>query len=92
MRQATESLFMTVIVFNQRVKHGMLDFIPNKVNYGMADDAASFFVSAGWASATDEAADITYREDEIEFDAETRFANTARAGQLVIHDGDHGAE
>ncbi len=40
---------MGVIVFNQRVKHGRLDFHPT-IPYGFEDpDAAPYFKACGWA-------------------------------------------
>ena len=57
---------MQVITFNQRVKQGAFDFIPTAVNYGMGDDAAAFFIAAGWASASDGDPHITYGDGEGE--------------------------
>lgn len=83
------------IQFNQRVKHGRLDFHPG-VAYGFEDpDAAPYFIAAGWASdCGDTPAAVIISLAEIDIDPLTRVAGTgqfvlpeAAEAHLVAHDG-----
>lgn len=83
------------ITFNQRVKHGRLDFHPG-VTYAFEDpDAAPYFIAAGWASDSgDGEAAVTISLAEIDIDPLTRVAATgafvlpaAAEAHLAAHDG-----
>lgn len=66
---------MDVIKFNQRVKHGRLDFHP-KLVYGFEDpDAAPYFKACGWAEDSDEEPDVTISIDELDIDPVTVFGH-----------------
>lgn len=82
------------IEFNQRVKHGRLDFHPG-VAYDFEDaDAAPYFIAAGWAATTSAPAAVTIGIDELDIDPLTRSAETgayvlpeAAQAHLDRHDG-----
>lgn len=75
---------MNTIVFNQRVKHGRLDFHPG-VAYGFEDvDAAPFFKACGWASDSADTPAVIISQDELDIDPETTFADGPKRGRRVL--------
>lgn len=54
--------------FNQRVKHGGLDFHPGVVYRFDDPDAGPYFKATGWADDTDDDPDVTISIDEIDID------------------------
>jgi len=76
------------VIFNQRVRHGKVDFHPGPV-YAFEDpDAEPYFVAAGWASTTGDAPTVTISLDEIDIDPATIFGDGPRKGKRVI-EGDN---
>ena len=62
---------MDVIVFNQRAKHGRLDFYPT-IPYGFEDpDAAPYFKACGWVEDSDQAPLAIFSVDELDIDPDT---------------------
>ena len=62
---------MDVIAFNQRVKHGRLDFHPT-IPYGFEDpDAAPYFKACGWAEDSDQTPLAIFSVDELDIDPDT---------------------
>jgi hypothetical protein len=77
---------MDVIVFNQRVKHGRLDFHPT-IAYGFEDpDAAPYFTACGWASASTDEPAVTITLEELDIDPCTIFGDGANKGKFVMPD------
>lgn len=72
------------LIFNQRVKHGKLDFHP-KVVYQFEDpDAPVYFKAMGWASETSETPDVTISLAECDIDPDTVFADGPNKGRKVM--------
>ncbi len=77
---------MDVIVFNQRVRHGRLDFHP-VVKYGFEDpDAAPYFKACGWAADGSGTPDLTIGIDEIDIDPCTVWGAGPDKGKFVMPD------
>lgn len=75
---------MDVIVFNQRVRHGRLDFHP-VVKYGFEDpDAVPYFKACGWASDAAGAPDVSISIDEIDIDPCTIWGAGDNKGKFVM--------
>lgn len=75
---------MDVIVFNQRVKHGVLDFHPGVV-YGFEDpEAAPYFKAMGWANDGASEPALIIGIDELDIDPETIFADGPHKGRRVL--------
>lgn len=75
---------MDVIVFNQRVKHGRLDFHPT-IAYGFDDpDAAPYFTACGWASASTDDPVVIISIEELDIDPCTIFGDGANKGKFVM--------
>lgn len=75
---------MDVIVFNQRVKHGRLDFHPT-IAYGFEDaDAAPYFTACGWASVSTDEPVVTISIEELDIDPCTIFGDGANKGKFVM--------
>lgn len=72
-----------MITFNSPTKHGAHSFAPG-VSYSFEPDVEHYFVSAGWATATDDAAVMTV--DDVHIDPETIFGSGPRKGELVVTD------
>jgi hypothetical protein len=80
-----------LITFNQRVKHGRLDFHP-KLVYGFEDpDAAPYFKRCGWAIDVpdDQEPDVVVTMDELDIDPLTVFGHDhdelgRKRGQFVM--------
>lgn len=75
---------MDTIVFNQRVKHGRLDFHAGVVYGFEAVDAAPFFKACGWAIDSFEQPAVIINQDEIDIDPETTFADGPNRGRRVL--------
>lgn len=73
------------ILFNQRVKHGALDFHPVAYEFENPDHA-EYFKAAGWAADTDLEPVMTIGADEIHIDPETTFGSGERKGEKVLAD------
>lgn len=72
---------MDVVIFNQRVKHGTLDFHPT-IPYGFEDpDAAPYFKACGWASDSSDAPVAVFSIDEIDIDPETTILTGDNSGK-----------
>ncbi len=70
--------------FDDRVKHGKIDFHPG-VTYAFEDpDAVPYFVAAFGAKKTKDAATVTIGLDEIDIDPETIFGSGERKGEKVL--------
>lgn len=70
--------------FNQRVKHGKLDFHP-KVVYGFEDpDAPVYFKAMGWAAETSEKPEVTITIGELDIDPDTVFGDGPNKGRKVM--------
>jgi len=75
---------MDVIVFNQRVKHGRLDFHPT-IPYGFEDpDAAPYFKACGWAEDSSDAPLVTISIEEIDIDPCTIWADGPNKWRFVM--------
>lgn len=75
---------MDAIVFNQRVKHGRLDFHPT-IAYGFEDpDAAPYFKACGWAEDSSDAPLVTISIEEIDIDPCTIWADGPNKWRFVI--------
>lgn len=78
---------MDAFIFNQRVKHGRLDFHPTVV-YGFEDpDAAPYFAALGFGEASESDPIVIISAAELEIDPETVLASSnygERRGQRVI--------
>lgn len=70
--------------FNQRVKHGKLDFHPGVV-YGFDDsDAEPYFTALGWADKTADAVQVQLTKGEIDIDPDTVFGTGPNLGKKVL--------
>lgn len=77
---------MDSILFNQRVKHGRLDFHPGPV-YAFEDpDAAPYFIACGWANAVTDGAEpaVVISLEEIDIDPCTIWADGANKHKFVM--------
>lgn len=78
---------MDAFIFNQRVKHGRLDFHPTVV-YGFEDpDAAPYFSALGFGDASEDDPAVIISTEELDIDLETILASSnygERRGQRVI--------
>jgi hypothetical protein len=77
---------MDLIVFNQRVRHGTLDFHP-KLTYGFEDaDAAPYFKACGWADdvSDNQQPDVVISIGELDIDPLTVWGNGDRRGMFVM--------
>lgn len=78
---------MDAFIFNQRVKHGRLDFHPTVV-YGFEDpDAAPYFAALGFGDVSEDDPAVIISAEELDIDPETILASTnygERRGQRVI--------
>lgn len=76
---------MDVITFNQRVKHGRLDFHPG-INYGFEDpDAAPYFKACGWAvDVPNGEAQVVITFDELDIDPLTIWGDGPNRGKFVM--------
>jgi hypothetical protein len=72
-----------VIKFNQRIKHGKLDFHPT-VKYGFEDpDAAPYFKACGWADDATGDADVVVTIGELDIDPLTIWGDGPDKGKFV---------
>lgn len=77
---------MDVIKFNQRIKHGTLDFHPS-IAYGFDDpDAAPYFKACGWADDTDDVPVVTITSGEVDIDPCTIWGDGPDKGKFVMPD------
>jgi len=77
---------MKAFVFNQRVKHGTLDFHPG-VSYGFEDpDAAPYFKACGWGDSATGDADVTISLGELDIDPLTVWGVGEDRGKFVMPD------
>jgi len=68
---------MDAFIFNQRVKHGRLDFHPTVV-YGFEDpDAAPYFAACGWGETTDAEVVVPIGIDELDIEPWVVFSGGA---------------
>lgn len=78
---------MDAFIFNQRVKHGRLDFHPTVV-YGFEDpDAAPYFAALGFGDMSEEDPAVIISAEELDIDPEAIMASSnygERRGQRVI--------
>lgn len=75
---------MDTIKFNQRVKHGTLDFQPGIV-YGFEDvDAAPYFKACGWADDTGDDAAVVVTIGELDIDPCTVWGDGSNKGKFVM--------
>jgi hypothetical protein len=75
---------MDAFIFNQRVKHGRLDFHPTVV-YGFEDpDAAPYFAACGWGETTDADVAVPIGIDELDIDPCTVWGNGENRGKFVM--------
>lgn len=75
---------MDAFIFNQRVKHGRLDFHPTVV-YGFEDpDAAPYFAACGWGEATDAEVVVPITFDELDIDPCTIWADGVNKHKFVM--------
>lgn len=72
------------IIFNQAVKHGKSQFFPGVPVAFEDEDAAPYFLAAGWADETDQSPLHTYSKGEIDIDPETVFGSGEKIGQRVM--------
>lgn len=78
---------MDVVVFNQRVKHGRLDFHPT-IAYGFEDpDAAPYFKACGWADDAEGDPVVTISIEELDIDPCTVWGGGGdNRGKFVMPD------
>lgn len=77
---------MDVILFNQRVKHGTLDFHPGPL-YGFEDpDAAPYFKACGWADDAKGEPAVVITMDELDIDPCTIWGHGPDARKFVMPD------
>lgn len=70
--------------FGGLTKHGRLAFNAG-VTYGFEDpDAVPYFVAMGWATETDDPADVVIGIGELDIDPLTTFADGPNKGQFVM--------
>jgi hypothetical protein len=75
-----------VVKFNQRVKHGVLDFHPT-IAYGFKDpDAAPYFKACGWAEDTEDEPVVVLTIDELDVDPCTIWGDGEHKGKFVMPD------
>jgi hypothetical protein len=75
-----------VIKFNQRVKHGTLDFHPGP-RYGFEDpDAAPYFKTCGWAEDATGDPDVVITMGELDIDPCTIYGDGPNKGKFVMPD------
>lgn len=75
---------MDVFIFNQRIKHGRLDFHPSVV-YGFEDpDAVPYFSACGWGDASDAEPNVVITFDELDVDPCTIWADGANKHKFVM--------
>lgn len=78
---------MDAFIFNQRVKHGRLDFHPGVV-YGFEDaDAAPYFAACGWGEGSGDEPAVVIGVAELDIDPTTILASSnfgERRGQRAI--------
>lgn len=72
---------MQAVIFKSLTKHGTLTFLPSVPLAFEDEDAAPYFMKAGWAEATDQEPLHTYLLGEVDIDPLTRDNST---GKLVV--------
>lgn len=77
---------MGVIVFNQRVKHGRLDFHPGVVYEFEDPDAAPYFKACGWADDSIDPVAVTIGIEELDIDPCTIFGDGVNRHKFVMPD------
>lgn len=75
---------MSSFVFNQRIKHGRLDFHPG-VKYGFEDpDAVPYFIACGWGEPSADDPAVTITIGEIDIDPCTIWADGPNKHKFVM--------
>lgn len=73
----------TKITFNEVVKHGKKEFVPNTV-YEVSDEAAAYFIAAGWAKTSTAKATVTVQPGEVAVDPSTVWGSGPDRGKRVL--------
>lgn len=72
------------VIFGGVVKHNKREYAPGVV-YQIEDaQAAQYFISAGWATATDEPAGVVVPAEEAAVDPNTVWGTGPNRGSLVL--------
>ncbi len=67
---------MDAFIFNQRVKHGRLDFHPTVVYGFEAPDAAPYFAALGFGEVSNGSPAVIISAEELDIDPETVLASS----------------